>query len=75
MGVDARAHGFAQIADYAAARRAELQHALVAGDVRPALVTLDVADQGASFAMGLIADSLTELFGADARRAGFHARV
>ena len=60
-GADARAHGFAHSADYAAARRAELRGAMVAGDVSPALVTLDIPDQAASLAMGAIADRLAEL--------------
>ena len=58
-GEDARAAGFAAGADYAAARRRELDAALAAGGVRGAArAELGAADQGASFRMADLARSL-----------------
>ena len=56
---DARAAGFAMAADYAAARRRELDTALAAGAVEGAArVSLGAADQGASLRMADLARSL-----------------
>ncbi|SEQ38148.1 N-acetylglucosaminyl deacetylase, LmbE family [Faunimonas pinastri] len=59
-GADAKVQGFASPADYAAARRAELEHAAgVVGIVPQQLVCLGVPDQQASANLTLIARQLT----------------
>lgn len=59
---DARAAGFATAAEYAAARRRELDAALTAGGVRGAeRAALGAADQGASLRMAELARALTAL--------------
>lgn len=60
---DARAHGFADAASYAKARRAELARALAEGGApASALVDLDVPDQEAGFNIAAIARRLASLF-------------
>ncbi len=60
---DARAAGFSTAADYAAARRRELDAALAAGGVRGAeRAALGAADQGASFRMAELSRALAALF-------------
>jgi len=60
---DARAAGFSTAADYAAARRRELDAALAAGGVRGAgLAVLGAADQGASSRMAELSRALAALF-------------
>ena len=58
---DARAAGFANAADYAAARRRELDAALAAGGVRAERATLGAADQGASLRMAELSRALAAL--------------
>jgi LmbE family N-acetylglucosaminyl deacetylase len=59
---DAETAGFSTAADYAAARRRELDAALAAGGVRgAALAELGAADQGASFRMADLARKLAAL--------------
>lgn len=58
---DARATGFATAADYAAARRRELDAALVAGGVGAERAALGAADQGASFRMAELSLALASL--------------
>ena len=58
---DARAAGFATAADYAAARRRELDAALAAGGVRAERAALGAADQGASFRMAELSRALAAL--------------
>ena len=60
-GVDARAAGFANTHDYAAARRAELAAALRVGDVRGRLDELGAADQHAAFEMHRLTDTMADL--------------
>lgn len=60
-GGDARAAGFATGADYAAARRRELDAALAAGGVRAERAELGAADQGASLRIADLARSLAAL--------------
>lgn len=61
-GRDAHAHGFADVAAYAAARRREAQSALAFAGVSPErLVWLGVADQQATFALDRVALALREL--------------
>ncbi len=62
--LDANRAGFATLAAYAAARRAELETALGAGGARPRLAALDMPDQGASAEMGHLASRLAALFAA-----------
>jgi len=60
---DARRAGFADWPDYAVARRQEVAAAMsLAGIQQEALLTLDIADQGASEAMASVARSLAELW-------------
>jgi N-acetylglucosamine malate deacetylase 2 len=60
---DAQRAGFANWPDYAAARRREVAAAMsLAGIPQEALLTLDIADQGASEAMAAAARSLAELW-------------
>ncbi len=59
---DARAAGFSTAADYAAARRRELDEALAAGGARGAQrAALGAADQGASFRMAGLSRALAAL--------------
>jgi LmbE family N-acetylglucosaminyl deacetylase len=60
-GADARAAGFITAADYAAARRRELDAALAAGGVRAERAALGAADQGASFRMAELSRALAAL--------------
>lgn len=61
-GRDARAHGFADVAAYAAARRREAESALAFAGVLPEqLAWLGVADQQATFALDRVAVALREL--------------
>lgn len=63
-GGDARHHGFPSVADYAAARRRELEAALAAGGIEGArLVALDVPDQGAALALADISARLADRIG------------
>lgn len=59
---DARAAGFSTAADYAAARRRELEAALAAGGVRAERAALGAADQGASLRMAELSRALAALF-------------
>ncbi len=59
---DARNAGFSGAEDYARARRAELQAALLAGGADPMLAELHAPDQGASSRMAALAASLATLF-------------
>ena len=60
-GDDARAHGFDSPAAYAAARAAELQAALRAGDAAPKRACLKATDQEAALDMPGLADRLHAL--------------
>ena len=72
-GEDARRRGFDTPADYAAARRGELAAAVaLAGLAEERLLFLDVADQGAAFALADIARRLAPLL-QDADRVITHA--
>jgi LmbE family N-acetylglucosaminyl deacetylase len=66
-GEDARRRGFDTPADYAAARRRELAAAVaLAGVAEARLLCLDVADQGAAFALAEVARRLAPMLeGAD----------
>ena len=57
---DAKAAGFQNAEDYAAARRAELDAALRAGNVAAERATLDAADQQAALHMPALAQALVE---------------
>ena len=57
-GTDASAHGFPGPAAYAAARRAELGHALQVAGAAPRLVALAAPDQGASTLLAALTDAL-----------------
>ena len=61
-GEDAQAAGFSTGADYAAARRRELDAALAAGGVDSERAGLGAADQGASLRMAELARALAALF-------------
>lgn len=59
---DARAAGFARAADYAAARRRELEEAMtLAGIARDRLASLGIADQGAALALAELTRRLADL--------------
>ncbi len=61
-GVDARAHGFADVAAYAVARRREAQAALALASIAADRMTwLGVPDQQATFALGAIAARVRDL--------------
>ncbi len=63
--VDARAHGFPTAEAYAAARTAELQHAmLIAGILPDHLIRLNVPDQEAACRLREIVTALAEFFAA-----------
>src|SRR3954470_1794609 len=65
-GRDARAHGFAGPAGYAAARRREAEDALDCAGISPAqVVHLGFPDQGATFALDRVADALAAVMAAD----------
>jgi N-acetylglucosamine malate deacetylase 2 len=66
---DARAAGFASAEEYAAARRRELDAALVLGDVRAERAALGAADQGAGFRMAELSRALAALLQRHAARA------
>ena len=61
---DARGAGFATVAEYAAARRAELHAALAVGGADATLIELGIPDQGATAAMASVAGELAALFAA-----------
>ncbi|HVV53496.1 MAG TPA: PIG-L family deacetylase [Polyangia bacterium] len=66
-GHDARAHGFADAGDYAAARRREAREALAVAGVDPErTVWLEVPDQAATFQLERIARRLGDLVAATA---------
>jgi LmbE family N-acetylglucosaminyl deacetylase len=64
-GEDARAHGFCAPAAYAAARRREAEAALALASVgAEQIVRLEIADQGATFALDRIVGALRDLVAA-----------
>ena len=66
-GRDARAHGFADVAAYAAARQREARAALALAGVAPdCIASLGVPDQQATFALDRLALSIAELIHAHA---------
>jgi LmbE family N-acetylglucosaminyl deacetylase len=71
-GRDAAAHGYATIADYAAARRVELAAALAIGEARGVKTEfLGISDQEACFELGMLIERISELTRARASEAIF----
>jgi N-acetylglucosamine malate deacetylase 2 len=61
-GRDAKAHGYAETADYAAARRAELAAALEVGEARGVRTeTIGITDQEACFNLVALTERISEL--------------